>query len=171
MTMCGAFSPLLLMSCATNLIVGHLFSSQGSLSSRLRKTRSKGRSPRTLFMNTFPNWRWFKSQKFRQISSPFWSGCVWLGTKSDKQRREYSRPGPVRLSLQPDDDLLSPCPRVWGSGSACLQKWQMTSETLVPSFECHRCQESQRFSSNAIYSSEIMVMCVLSFIGRRHLNM
>ena len=81
MTMCGAFSPLLLMSCATNLIVGHLFSSQGSLSSWLRKTRSKGRSPRTLFMNTFPNWRWFKSQKFRQISSPFWSGCGWLGTK------------------------------------------------------------------------------------------
>ena len=62
-----------------------------------------------LFMNTFPNWRWFKSQKFRQISSTF---CVGKILTNKEENIPAWAGGAGRLLLQPDDDLLTPCPRV-----------------------------------------------------------
>ncbi len=38
--------------------------------------------------------------------------CGWLGTILTNKEENIPGPGPVRLSLQPDDDLLAPWPRV-----------------------------------------------------------
>ena len=123
MTMCGAFY----LPTPQISLLSHLFLLQGSLSSTLENSFQ---GSRTLFMNTFPNWRWFKSQKFRQISSTFHVGKIL--TNKEENIPAHGRVG-QGVSCYNLMMIYWLCVPVWGSSrSACLLRWQMTSQTLVP---------------------------------------
>ena len=147
----------LLAICATDLIVwAFCFHHKVHvLLLWLRKTRSKGR---VLYLWTpFQIGGDLKVKSSDKYSPCCYSPSVWVKFWQTKKRICPARvPCVSRYDLMMiywprvavEEYLLAPC---WGSGSACLQKWQMTSETLVPSFTCHRCQELPRFSSNAFH--------------------